>query len=508
MPQSRRSLAGVALAALALAAGVGGLVVHSSARNRPLRIARGGDLVSLDPLLLESTTMFTVSNVFEGLVRRGRNMNIEPALALRWTIPDDRSWLFELRPGVTFHDGTPLTAVEVKAAFDRVRNDPEAPGKQLLVNILSVEVTGEHSLRFTTRKPDPLLLQRLSLFRVPRGTTTREVAAHPVGTGPYRVTRWSRGGSVELEAFEGYWDGEASTRRVEILPMPIEMRLAALSRGELDVAVVPAEAFESNPNPSISLIRQVSLSRMFLWMCGMARHKPHDALADRRVRKAVALHLDRTALSEELVGDRSVAATQLVPRTIFGFVPGLEAPHADTAAARQLLAQAGWPSGFEAPLIYPAESTLSERTAQAVSRALFEIGIKTELRAVKAEEVLAAFGGQASGFLVSLWTFDDGDAGSFLRDCVRSRDEAGALGLFNPGFSDAGIDAAIDASLGLIDDRARLERYQGLMRRAAEEDPAVPLFDQVVVVGLAPGLRWQPRPDGLILAVDVSRPSQ
>ncbi len=502
---SRRRLAAALVAALALAAAVGGFVAHSSALNRPLRIARGGDLASLDPLLLESTTQFTISNVFEGLVRRGRNLNLEPALAVRWTIPDDRTWLFELRDGVRFHDGTPVTAAEVKAAFDRVRDDPEAPGKQLLVNVASIEAVGGRSLRFTMNRPEPLLLQHLSLFRIARGRTTREVVAQPVGTGPYRVTRWSRGGKVELQAFEGYWGGEPPTRRVEIVPMPIEQRLAALSRGEVDIAVLPPEVFEANPHPSVSLIRQVVLSRMYLWMCGMSRRAAREPLVDRRVRQAVAMALDRTELSEELLGDRSSAASQLVPRTIFGFAPALEAARTNLMGARQLLAEAGLPSGFEAPLIYLAESALSARTAEAVSRALREIGIKTQLRPVSAEEVLTAFGGRASGFLVSLWTFDDGDAGSFLRDCVRSRDDAAALGLFNPGFSDASMDEAIDSALAIIDDRTRLERYQALMRRAAEEVPVVPLFDQVIVVGLVRGLSWQPRPDGLILPADISR---
>lgn len=501
---TRRRRATATLAALALAA-VGSFVVRSSSLNRPLRIARGGDLASLDPLLLESTTLFTISNVFEGLVRRGRNMKLEPALAARWTIPDDRTWLFELREGVRFHDGTPVTAAEVKTAFDRVRNDPEAPGKQLLTNIASIETTGERSLRFTTDRPEPLLLQRLSLFRIAHGRTTREIVAHPVGTGPYRVARWSRNGPVELLAFDHYWGGEPPTRRVEIVPMPIDERLAALSRGELDIAILPPEVFGANPHPSVSLVRQVSLSRMFLWVCGMPKREAGEALSDRRVRQAVALALDRPALSEELLGDRGAAASQLVPRTIFGFAPGLEAPHAEVAAARQLLAEAGWPSGFEAPMIYLGQSAFSARTAQALSQRLAEIGIKTRLRGVKTEEVLAAFGGRARGLLVSLWTFDDGDAGSFLRDCVRSRDEAAALGLFNPGFSDSGMDAAIDAALALIDDRDRLQSYQELMGRAAEELPVVPLFDQVIVVGLAPGLSWQPRPDALILAADVTR---
>jgi peptide/nickel transport system substrate-binding protein len=502
---SRRRLVAATLGALALATALGSFVVRSSTSNRPLRIARGGDLSSLDPLVLESTTQFTISNVFEGLVRRGRNMRLEPALAERWTIPDERTWLFELRDKVRFHDGTPVTAGEVKAAFDRVRNDPEAPGKNLLVNIASIEAAGERLLRITTQTPEPLLLQRLSLFRIARGRTTREIAAKPVGTGPYRVVRWSRQGPVELVAFDRYWGGEAPTRRIEIVPMPIEQRLAAISRGELDVAIVPHEVYGANPYASVSLLRQVSLSRMFLWMCGTSRREAHDPLADVGVRRAVALALDPTALSQELLGDPSAAASQLVPRTIFGFAPGLAAPRPDAAAARRLLAQAGWAAGFDAPLTYVRASALSSQTAAAVSRSLLTIGIRTELHAVTPEEVLAAFAGRAKGFLVSMWTFDDGDAGSFLRDCVRSRDEAAGLGLFNPGFSDAGIDASIDSALALIDDRARLDRYQALMRRAAEAVPVVPLVDQVVVVGLGPGLSWQPRPDMLILAADITR---
>ncbi len=497
---ARRRVA--ALVFVLLVAGAGWWAARAARAEKPLRIARGGRLISVDPLLLESTTIFTVSNVFEGLVRRGRNMNLEPALAVRWTIPDDHTWVFDLRENVRFHDGAPLTAAEVKTAFDRVRDDEAAPGKQLLVSVATIEATGERTLRFTTRVPDPLLLQRLSLFRIARGATTREVEDHHAGTGPYRIDSWSHDGVVRLSAFEGYWGPAPASRRVEILPTPLEARFPALARGELDLAVLPNDVGATST--TVPVVRQVTLSRMFLWPCG-ASADPRGPLADARVRRALSLALDRPALGRELVGDPAAAASQLVPRTLFGYDQELQPAAFDPAAARRLLADAGWAKGFELPLFYLRDSPLSVSTAEAVSRALAPLAIRSVLRPLSSEDVLAAFRGESRGLLVSLWTFDDGDAGSFLRDCLRTRDAAAGLGVFNPGYSDPVLDAAVDGAMTVVNDSLRLDRYHAIMQRLEDEMPVVPLFDQVILVGVAPGLRWQPRPDALILAADVTR---
>ncbi|HXY40455.1 MAG TPA: ABC transporter substrate-binding protein, partial [Vicinamibacteria bacterium] len=481
--------------------------VLSLRSERPLRIASTGELLSLDPLVLEGTTVLILSNVFEGLVRHDRDMRIEPALAVHWATLDDTTWQFDLRPGVRFHDGTPLTAGEIKGVFDRVRSDPTAPGQQLIANIASVQVSGPLSLKVVTRMPSPTLLSELGWFRIARGASAADVATKAVGTGPYRVARWEKGKRVELDAFEDYWGSLPSARRLEIQPIPPGERLAALERGAIDIASLPAAVAGTRLTrlTRLQIIRADSLTRMFLWMHELADAAGPNPLADRRVRQAVALALDRSALRADPDANRREASFELVPRALFGYSPQLEEPHQDLASARRLLAAAGYRDGFEAPLIH-APDPLAAKTAAAVSQMLAAVGIKTEPRPADKGQVMAALGGALRGFLVERWTYDDADAGAFLRDCVHSRDAAEGTGQFNPGFSDPAADRMIDASLTTMDVNARLARYQEIMRWASVEQPVIPLFDQMYVYGVGPNVTWHPRLDGYILGADVATP--
>jgi peptide/nickel transport system substrate-binding protein len=473
--------------------------------ERPVRIVVQQELVSLDPGLLAFGNISLLSNVFEGLVRQDGEMRIEPGLAVSWATSDERTWTFRLRRGVRFHDGSLFTAADFKVAFDRVRNDPEAQGKQLLASIESVEAIDEASLRVTTRAPDALLLQRLSMHRVAKGATTQQVVANPVGTGPYRFVHWEPGRRIELAAFPGYWGGEPKAGRVEFLSMPSSARLDALRRGDIDLAPLPPDLAAQLPAAaSVSIRRGPSLSRMFLWMGGLAG-RGKSPLGDERVRRAVALSIDRRALSAALLGDGQMAAFELVPKTIFGYAPGLAEPVPDREEARRLLAAAGYPQGFDAPILHGSYG-LASRTADALADMLGVVGIRARPQPGTDDATLAAaLGGNATGFIVEQWTYDDGDAGSFLRDCVHTRNPALGEGVFNPGFSDATMDRLIDESLVLLNDVDRLRRYHEVMGRALHVVPAVPLFDRPYVYGMAKGIRWQPRADGFILAADLAR---
>jgi peptide/nickel transport system substrate-binding protein len=243
---------------------------------------------------------------------------------------------------------------------------------------------------------------------------------------------------------------------------------------------------------------------MYLWFGALPRAHEKNPLADPRVRRAVALAVDPGALSGSVLGDPRMAASGLVPTTIFGYTPTDADRSQAQGRARRLLVEAGFPEGFDVPMIY-GPYPLAVKTAGALSRMLAVVGIRVELRGATSDAVLAAaLGGNATGFVVEQWTYDDGDAGSFLRDCIHSRNASRGEGVFNPGFSDAAIDRLIDEALVLVADSARLARYHAIMERAAECVPAVPLFDRRYVYGLAPGVRWAPRADGFILAAEIT----
>ncbi|MFI5184963.1 MAG: ABC transporter substrate-binding protein, partial [Vicinamibacteria bacterium] len=380
-----------------------------------------------------------------------------------------------------------------------------SPGKQLLDNVDSIEATGQLALRVTTVEPDPLLLQRLVHLRVARGATTREVVARHVGTGPYRLVTWEPSRRMVLEAFGDYWAGQPAVRHVELVDVPAGLpRVEALERGRVDLAAVPESILATKPAPSLTVVRGSGLRRMFLWMCGAQRGAVSNPLGDARVRRAIALALDRRDIAKALTGDAEQAAFQLVPKGIVGYSADVATESQDVARARRLLVEGHWPDGFEVPLMVLDRGVAERTTTALIATMLAEVGIRGKVRILARDEVMAAFDGRATGLLVSYWTYDDGDAGSFLRDCIHSRGGASGRGLFNPGFSDTAIDRLIDDALTSSDEEIRRERYRKVVELSAEVVPIVPLFDGVLAYGLAPGVVWKPRMDGFVLAADVT----
>jgi peptide/nickel transport system substrate-binding protein len=483
--QLRRCIAG--LLAGCCAAGCAG-------REEPeptptLRIGRVVLPDSLDPNGASYSTVEAISHIYEGLVRYDRSVAIEPALAQQWEAKAPDTWLLHLREGVRFHDGTAFTASEAKRAIDAVLTDPEASGRQWLGSIEAASVDGEFTLRLETRVPEPLLLQRLARFKIAR----RGPSGEPIGTGPYRVSRWQPGRALDLEAFDGYWGAAPAAGRVQYVRLSAEEAAAAITEGRVDIAAV---ALESGAGP-IQSLRGPSLTRMFLWFADNS-DRAVDPFDDRRVRQAIALALNREQLSAASNGYPGFEAWQLVPPGLIGHDPSLSGRGTDVAEARSLLAAAGWADGFEVPLVHVEGGGRSEQTAAELLPMLAEIGIRAEARAVPMKEIIDVFGGNGRGLLLSPWTFDDGDAGSFLRDCVHSRSRD--LGLFNPGSHTKQMDARIEAALAELDPLVRQASYQELMSVASELVPVVPLFDHAAFYAVAPQWRFRPRADAMILA--------
>ncbi len=500
-PGFGHGLAWIALLVLLLSCGpppVAEDEAEPTASEPVFRIARGGDLASLDPMTSEFFTVDVMSNVFEGLVAHDDRMALRPRLAVEWSSLDDLTWSFRLRPGVRFHDGSPLTAAVVQQAFDRVLEDPDAPGRQFLNSVARVSVAGDMEIQIKTSAADPLLLQRLAQFRIALGATSVEVIERMAGTGPYRFGAWDPGERVVLEAHEDYWGGAPELPAVEFVQLDREQRLPALERGEIDLMAL-VTPIEVGPESEIEVITGPSLGRLFLWFTG----EP-TATQDPRVRQAVSLALDRPALVEAVMGEGALTAHQLVPRLIFGHVAGLESPPADLVRARELLVEAGWDEGFTLPILHH-DSPLHAEVARLAGDRLAQIGIQLEPRVVGMDQIIHGFQTEGGDPLLSFWTYDDGDAGGFLRDCLRTRDPDLGRGLLNPGFSSPLLDQWIDAALTEIDPVARQQLYEEIMRQALEEVPVVPLLDQTTHYAVRRGVALAVRADARIDVAAITR---
>ena len=475
----------------------------AEAPPRPLHLAVDGPISTLDPTYTEHTTFSVLSNLYEPLVDYDRNLRLVPALASEWSTPDDKTWLLKLRDGVRFHDGTALTGEDAAAALLRAKDDPISGLRGRLETIAAVDVPRPGELRIRTARPDALLLHALVGVLIGKGKTRAEIDAHPVGTGPYRLVRWDLRTLTEIEAFPQYWRGPARIARALFVPVPTgDSRVLALKEGRLDVGVVPAEVVPDRKR-GFRIADSPGLTTYYLFLSTQPAAGRDNPLRQKPVRQALALAIDRRAVSRKAAGHEGAAAFQMVPPSIFGYAADLPPPPFDAAAARQLLERAH---------LAPVRLELVHRdgadalaVAQTVKSMLDAAGFQIRLRVLPWPELLAASSSQSLPLYLSRWAFDNGDAGSFLRDCLRSRHPPSPDGTYNAGYSNPEMDRLIDESASAFDDHVRLATFARIARLAQEDVPLVPLFNQPDIWGVAAGVEWQPRLDARLLVYEMSR---
>jgi peptide/nickel transport system substrate-binding protein len=499
-------LAGMAFLGLAgatwavLAGGMVGCGQRARVPARPLVIGLQTDPIGLDPHRHNDFHTFAVlSNVYEGLTAFDGQLRVGPGLAAGWENPNDTTWIFQLRPGARFHDGRPVAAEDVVFSLERARRLPGTDVASYLLAVKGVRAVDPHTVEITTERPAATLLEKLAFVAVlPRGSPPD--IRQPVGTGPYRLAGWTPGRRLELTAFERHWRGAPAEKVVWLLPITDHAeRMRRLAAGELDLAagLAPEGATSLPARGGCRVAVQESL---LVWHLEMRVDRP--PFADRRVRQAVDLAVDRPALVERLLLGQGRPLGQMVTPNDVGFAPDLAPTRRDLPRARALLAAAGYPRGFEVDLDYREGS----RGAELVARQLAEAGIRA--RPVKrrwGELYPSMLAGQLTFHLGAVLA-ESGDASDVLDAMAHSRGTRSAYGEANAsGYSDAGLDELIERSAVVLDPLKRREILQRCMRVLARDLPHVPLFAPFDLYGLREGVEWRPRLDATVLASEVRR---
>jgi peptide/nickel transport system substrate-binding protein len=488
----RRLVAAVIVASGALACRPAPPVVE-----RPLRIALYSDLQGLDPhVTLQYQTLSALSNVFEGLTRLDARMEVQPALALSWENPDNVTWRFHLRPGVRFHDGRALRADDVVYALERARHQPQTHLANLLVAVREVRKIDESTVEIKTDRFHSVLLNKLAMPLVmPEGTTDEPETA--VGTGPYRVASYTPGVGLSLEAFKDYWGGRPPVARAELSFVGDGLERAdRLLRGEFDLAqeLAPQRVAAVQSTPGLRV--EIRNGFAVVYLEGQLGVPP---LADRRVREAISLALDRAAVVEHMAAGYGSPSGQFVAREVFGFQPEIEAPVRDLRRARALLAEAGYPEGFAITLEYREGREVSELVRQ-----LAEVGVRVEPRPQVWRDLYPRMQrGEVPFFLGGMVAFS-GDASSILDMKFHSVDPLRGYGEFNSNrYSNPRLDELIEASGAIFDLGQRRLALQGCMELAAADLPVIPLYAAQDVYGVRDAVAWQPRADGKLLVAEM-----
>jgi peptide/nickel transport system substrate-binding protein len=322
-----------------------------------------------------------------------------PCLAESWSASEDSLvYEFVLREGAKFHNGEPVTAEDVKFSFERYRG---ASHKLIKDQVAAIEALDARHVRFKLKKPWPDFLTFYSSasgagWIVPKKYVEKVgdegFTKQPIGAGPYKFVSFNPGVELVLEAFEGYWRKTPAIKRIVMKVIPDEStRLAALKGGEIDIAYSIrgelAEDLQRIPGLSVkSVVLQAPN-----WIYFPEQWDPKSPWHDLRVRQAANLALDREGMNKALFLGYCKTTNSVIPDT-FEYYWQPPAAAYDPAKARKLLAEAGFPNGFDAGLFY-CDSSYSNIGEVAVNY-FHEVGIRAKLELVERAAFAAAYAGK------------------------------------------------------------------------------------------------------------------
>ena len=342
------------------------------------------------------TPFLVLYALHDGLVKPMPGKPQAPSLAESWTVsPDGLVYEFALRKGVKFHNGDALTAEDVKFSFERYKG---AAASQLRARVASVDVVDAHRIRYRLKQP---WADFMTFFGTPATGAAWIVPKKyvekvgdegfkkaPVGAGPYRFVSFTPGVELVLEAYEGYWRKTPSVKRLIFKSVPDETtRLAMLKRNEADVAYsIRGElAAEIKRTPGLSL--KATSGAFTEWISFLDQWDPKSPWADRRVRLAANLAIDRQALNDaEYLGMARPTAT-IIPAA-FDFAWTAPVYPFDPAKAKALLAEAGYPGGFDVGQI--TADIVYAPIAEAVGNYLQAVGMRVKVRPMERAAVIKA----------------------------------------------------------------------------------------------------------------------
>jgi peptide/nickel transport system substrate-binding protein len=490
---------GVAIFATLLAAGPA--VAQKSADT--LRIAMRDALPNIDPYYNNLRTGVVMHHQgWDTLVYRNPDtFKLEPLLATEWKTPDPTTIDFTLRPGVKFHDGSTLTADDVVYTLNLAADPASKVSTPANYNwIDSAEKTGELSVRVKLKRPNPAALEYFALVLPIYPKAYREkvgpegYAKAPVGAGPYKMTKVEPGASIDFERFEDYWagspKGKPAIKKMSVRFVPdATTEMTELLAGRVDWVwnMNPDQVENINKLPNLQAVRKESMRVGFMQVDAAGRTGADNPLTKLKVRQAIWHAIDRKAIADKLV----TGGSRVPPAPCFPPQFGCDAEAAvlydyDPAKAKQLLAEAGYPNGFDVEMA----SYMLPQWGAAVQNYLQAVGIRAKLNQLQvAALVQRAKAGELRMYFGSWGSYSINDVSAIL-----------------PNFFDGGADDYArdpDVQKWLVeggssnDPEVRKKAYSAAVQRITERAYWAPLFTSVSTYGHAKTLDFAPYPDEL-----------
>jgi peptide/nickel transport system substrate-binding protein len=498
-----------------------GTALAGAASAQTLSIGVGGAFTSMDPHYHTLTPNNALTkHVFERMVVTDEDFRLKPGLAVSWQAIGELTWEFRLREGVTWHDGSPFTAEDVAFTFQRVPEVRNSPGSFTIYTrpVQRLEVVDPHTIRLHTATANPLmpnLMSGVSIVsrRLPVQVETAEFNSGraAIGTGPYRLVSYAPGSEAVLTRNPAWWGAAQPWARVNYRVIANDAsRIAALRAGDVDVidAVSTRDVDALRANPAIAIASRPALRNIYLYLDhrrddtpGVSgpngERLPRSPLRDLRVREALSLAINRSAIVSQVMGGHATASGQFLAAGMMGHDPETRPDPFDLPRAQRLLAEAGFGSGFRIALAGPNDRYVNDdRILQAVAQMWARIGVRTEVQALPSNVYFTRSAREEFSVGLSGWGTGTGEPDSPMVALIATPDRARGRGTSNRSlYSNPAFDTLVDRALTTLDPAAREVVYREATRLAMRDYAIIPLHHQVNIWASRRGVRVTARND-------------
>lgn len=497
-----------------------------SSSAETLRWARSGDSLTMDPHAQNEGPTHTLAHqIYEPLLHRDQNGKITPALATKWSVLKDNPsvWRFNLRKGVTFHDGAAFTADDVVYSFNRAKK-PSSAMKELLTSVKEIRKVDTHTVDIETNGANPLLVNNLTnLFVIDSGWAEANKASKPQdvasgettfasqntnGTGAFILVSRVPDQKTVLKANPDYWGKKKFPSEVtEIIYTPIQSaatRVAALLSGEVDfIQDVPVQDLQRvRARDGLRLATAAQNRTIFFGVNSSLDDLKSDNIdgknpfADVRVRQAMNLALNREAIKKIVMRDQSVPTNVIIPPFVTGWTKKLnKVPAQNIKKAKSLMAQAGYGEGFSVTLNCPNDRYVNDESICQAAVGMFgQIGIKVNLDSRPKAQHFPLIKKKETEFYMLGWgvpTFDSAYVFNFL--VHSTTDERGSWN--GTGFDNAGINTKIVSLESETNLKKRNAIIADIWSVVQKEQLYIPIHNQVLNWGMADNIEFSVQPE-------------
>ncbi|RXZ81184.1 ABC transporter substrate-binding protein [Paenibacillaceae bacterium] len=480
-----------------------GTSAPSASNEKVLTIANATDIESFDAHNNNNTYSEAVLvNVYDYLLKNDSAQNKQASLAVSWEAVDDTTWRFKLRDDVKFHNGDPFTAADVKFSLERVAKDSGLKQHSYYKDLKEVNIIDEYTVDIVTNHPDPIMLNRLSRMgadilpaKYIEENGMEAFLKAPIGTGPYKFSKWAKDDRIELVKNEDYFASESKWDKVVFRMVPeASTRVSELITGGVDVAAnVPSTDVQRINDSGKAKIEEATIQRVLHVLMRMTEG---SITADPKVREAIELAIDNQAIIDSIAGGAGIPTRTSVTPGNFGADPSLYDQYVyDQEKAKELLKEAGYESG--AKITFTAASNYKE-VAEVTAAMLTSVGFEVNLEILEPSKFSETYNAKKFKELFLL------GVGNSLFDASNNYNRflvENAAG--ETDYNNAEVESLLQAASVNMNTADREQQFQQVQQHIATDRPTIYLYQMKGIYGVGERVTYTPRLDEMFFADEI-----